>query len=148
MKMIRYQHRQFGKAIVWPLGLSVVLGLIIAAIDWPRAYIGLGVAGICLACAYLFSSLSIEVTDRHLRWTFGPGIISKQVSLTDVYDAQVTQTQFVDGWGIHWTGRGWLYNVSGFRAVAIKLKWGKRFLLGSDEPEQLASILQERHTQA
>ena len=33
------------------------------------------------------------------------------------------------------------HNVSGFGAVAIQLKNGKRFCLGSDEPEALAAAL-------
>ncbi len=43
--------------------------------------------------------------------------------------------------GIHLTPEGWLYNVSGFRAVAVRLKSGKRFLLGTDEPERLCQAI-------
>ena len=45
------------------------------------------------------------------------------------------------GWGIHLTPRGGLYNVSGFRAVAVRLKGGKRFLLGTDEPERVCEAI-------
>ncbi len=53
----------------------------------------------------------------------------------------MTETTFLQGWGIHYTSRGWLYNVSGFRAVAVKLKSGKQFLLGTDEPAQLRAAI-------
>jgi hypothetical protein len=43
--------------------------------------------------------------------------------------------------GIHLSRFGWLYNVSGFDAVAIILKSGKRFALGTDEPDALLQAL-------
>jgi hypothetical protein len=85
----------------------------------------------------------VEVTDEHLRWRLGPGLIRKQVLLADIDHAEVTRTKVIEGWGIHLTSRGWLYNVSGFQAVAIRLKTGKQFLLGSDEPEKLVMALRE-----
>ncbi|MFT3870892.1 MAG: hypothetical protein QM715_20760 [Nibricoccus sp.] len=49
------------------------------------------------------------------------------------------QTSFLDGWGIHFTRHGWLYNIAGRDAVAFTLKNGKRLALGSDEAENLAA---------
>ncbi len=93
------------------------------------------------ASSILFSSLTIQVTDRSLRWHFGPGLFRKEVPLADVEWAEVTETKLVHGWGIHLTPRGWLYNVSGFQAVAVRLRTGKQFLLGSDEPERLRTAI-------
>jgi hypothetical protein len=49
----------------------------------------------------------------------------------------------LEGWGIHWSRFGWLYNVSGYGAVAVTLRNGKRFALGSDEPQTLSSLIRE-----
>ena len=43
--------------------------------------------------------------------------------------------------GIHLTPYGWLYNVSGFDAVAITLRDGKRFALGTDDSHGLVEAL-------
>ena len=43
--------------------------------------------------------------------------------------------------GIRWWGHGWLYNVSGFKAVEIELASGKRLRIGTDEPERLAQAI-------
>ncbi len=94
-------------------------------------------AGVLVLSGFPFSSLTIQITDRELRWKFGPGLIRKEVPLHEIERAEVTETTLLQGWGIHYTSRGWLYNVSGFRAVAVKLKGGKQFLLGTDEPERL-----------
>jgi len=91
--------------------------------------------------AYLFRSMTIEITDAELRWYFGSGFPLKRVPLDEVVSAEVVRTSFWNGWGIHYTPRGWLYNVSGYGAVCVTLKNGKRFCLGSDEPEKLAREL-------
>ena len=134
-----YRHTQRGTLI-----LAVTLGL-------AAVFIGLGFAAlkplwvsvpILVVCAWLFHSLTIEITDRELCWRFGPGLIRKKVSLSEIVSAKPVRTG--PSWGIHWSPRlGWLYNVSGFDAVAVTLRGGKRFALGTDEPQALAARLTE-----
>ena len=45
------------------------------------------------------------------------------------------------GWGIHLTPYGWLYNVSGFDAVAITLRNGRKVALGTDDPHGLVDAI-------
>jgi hypothetical protein len=47
------------------------------------------------------------------------------------------------GWGIRWTGDGWLYNVSGLRAVELRTRHGKRYLIGTDRPEELEAAIRQ-----
>jgi len=136
-----YQHTQRGTLILAvTLGLAALfigLGLTIAAVKslWISA-------PILLACAGLFHSLTIEITDRELRWRFGPGLIRNRVPLDEIVSAEPVRTG--PSWGIHWSPRtGWLYNVSGFDAVAVTLRGGKRFALGTDEPQALVARLAE-----
>jgi len=96
---------------------------------------------VLLLASWCFRSLTIEVADGVLRWRFGPGWIRKRVSLADVSGAEVVRTNVFEGWGIHYSRFGWLYNISGFDAVAVTLKSGCRFCLGTDEPDRLAAIL-------
>ena len=90
---------------------------------------------------WIFRSMTVEISETELKWYFGPGWPRKQVPLSEVASAEVIRTTILNGWGIHYTSRGWLYNVSGYGAVAIKLRNGKRFCLGTDEPEELARHL-------
>ncbi|MBI4572940.1 MAG: hypothetical protein HY713_06600 [candidate division NC10 bacterium] len=139
--MIRYEHSQRGTVVVVSLlagaGICPSLQALVPA---PRLVL-LMAAGALVVCALLFSSLTIQITDRALRWHFGPGLIRKQVSLSEVQEAEPSRIKFIYGWGIHLTPGGWLYNVSGFQAVAVRLKSGKRFLLGTDEPERLCQAI-------
>jgi hypothetical protein len=65
----------------------------------------------------------------------------KELSLSDIRSVEVTRTRFWEGWGVHKTSRGWLYNVSGFDALLITLYDGKTILLGTDEPEVLRAAI-------
>lgn len=143
--MIRYEHTQRGTVLLVTLLAAVLFFLALDRLAPTARGIPLTLTGILAICGFLFSSLTIRITDRALRWQFGPGLIRKEVPLKDIESAEVAQTTFLQGWGIHYTARGWLYNVSGFRAVAVRLKSGRRFLLGTDEPEKLqAAILRAR----
>ncbi len=91
--------------------------------------------------AYFFRSMTVEISDTELTWYFGSGFPRKRVPMSEVISAEAVRTSFWNGWGIHYTRRGWLYNVSGYGAVCVTLRNGKRFCLGSDEPEVLAREL-------
>jgi hypothetical protein len=136
-----YKHTQRGTLILaLLLGMAALflgLGLVITVAK-PLCFS----APILLVCAWLFHSLCIEITDRELRWRFGPGLIRKSVPLAEIISAKPVRTG--PSWGIHWSPRtGWLYNVSGFDAVAVTLRSGKKFALGTDEPQALAARLAE-----
>ena len=94
--------------------------------------------------AWIFRSMTIEITGQDLTWYFGPGFPRKSVRLSEIASAQAVRTSFWNGWGIHYTSRGWLYNVSGHGAVAVTLRNGKRFCLGTDEVENLVNQLTNR----
>ncbi len=141
--MIQYQHRQFAKTLMIILSLGTIICLILATQQSHR-YISLGVALLLFICGIIFSRLSIEVTDEDLRWKFGSGLIQKTVKLSEIEAVEITRTTLIEGWGIHLTRRGWLYNISGWKAVVIKLKQNQQFLLGTDEPEKLVSAIQQQ----
>ena len=136
--MNTYQHTQRGKLILAAMLIATLGTLAIGLVSRPA----LLAAPIMVLCGWLFHSLTIEVADGELRWRFGPGLIRKRVALDMIVSAQPVRTNFLEGWGIHLSRFGWLYNVSGFNAVAIKMKNGQHFALGTDEPEALCRALQ------
>jgi hypothetical protein len=134
-----YQHTQRGALIIVSL-LGMAAGMAVGGCFAPPLF---AAVPILLLTAWLFHSLTIELTGEELRWRFGPGIVAKRVPLAEIASARVVQTTFLEGWGIHWSRFGWLYNVSGRDAVAIGLRNGKKFALGTDEPEALGAIIQQ-----
>jgi len=137
--MNAYQQTQRGSLII-ATTLTMAAAFAVGGCFVPLLFISVGVL---LVTGWLFSSLTIEITVDELRWHFGPGLISKRVPLAEIASAKMVQTTFLEGWGIHLSRFGWLYNVSGRGAVAITLRNGKRFALGTDEPEALCAIIQQ-----
>ena len=130
-----YQHTQRGPRIVILMVVLAVVGAVVGSLFNPVLFV---TVPILLVTAWLFSSLTIAIADGELRWHFGPGLIRKKVSVGEIASAKVVRTNALEGWGIHLSRFGWLYNIAGFNAVAITLKNGKHFALGTDEPDHLA----------
>ena len=55
---------------------------------------------------------------------------------------ELTRTRFWDGWGVHRTRRGWLYNVGGYDAVVLSRRDGTALLVGSDDAPRLKSAIE------
>ena len=135
-----YHHTQFGRVIIISLIVSAGLAAPLLALS-GQGYLIPVVVVVGAIAGSLFSTLTIEIKDGELLFWFGIGLIRKRMSLSAVASCKSTTTSILSGWGIHLTLRGWLYNVSGFNAVEITLKSGKRFLLGSDEPNTLCAAI-------
>jgi hypothetical protein len=107
----------------------------------PRAVVLVG-AAVAALLGWTWGSLTVRVADGRLQLHFGPGWPRKSWPLEDIAAVELTRTTFADGWGVHRTRRGWLYNVSGLDAVALELKDGRTVLVGTDEPRRLRAALQ------
>jgi hypothetical protein len=90
-----------------------------------------------------FGSLQVTIDGEYLRIKFGYGIYQKKFLLDEIMSAKTVKNHWYYGWGI----RGWfwprmsIYNVSGFDAVEIKMKNGKIYRIGTDEPEKLEQAI-------
>jgi len=143
----RYEHTQIGHAIIWTLGgLAVVVGIIAAFAPSVEEAIPLifEVGALLLIILVLFYKLTVKIDNETLRACFGVGLICKTVLLAEI--AGCKPIRGCCGWGIHLCptpyGWGWLYNVSGWDAVAIRLRDGARFALGTDDPEGLVDAIE------
>ena len=141
--MILYKHTQTGHVIIacMLIGCTVVLALNIALGKAGQLMPVGTLLAILVLCMLLFSTMTIEIRDGRLRWSFGPGLIRKSVALADITGAELWKMRGIGAWGIHWGPQGWLYNVSGRRGVVVVLKSGKQFILGTDEPERLLAAI-------
>jgi energy-coupling factor transporter transmembrane protein EcfT len=134
-----YRHTQIGYLTLIVI-LVAALG-IVASLPNDVRPITFGVAGLLVIIGVLFSSLTVDVTGDDLQFHFGPGFWRKRVALSEVTAATPTESSWWEGWGIRFTLRGMLYNVSGTNAVEIELRSGQRFRIGTDEPEALVQAI-------
>jgi|SRR6476646_10472412 len=137
--MTRYQHTQIGHAIVWSL-LAIIL-IVNGGLGHHAP--PLAVSIMLLVCLILFYRLNVTIDDEMLCASFGPGIIRKRVPLVDIVRCEPIRIRWWYGWGIHVTPCGWLYNVSGFDAVAITLRDGRKLALGTDDPHGLTAGIRD-----
>ncbi len=136
----RYKHTQVGYLVIAAMvAVMVLIGVVLvnAGINW----IAIGVLFVIAVALVLFSSLTVVIREDELEARFGPGLIRKQFKLNEIESCQVVKNHWYYGWGIRLTPHGVLYNVSGFHAVEIKLRTGKRFRIGTDVPQELEEAI-------
>jgi hypothetical protein len=94
-----------------------------------------------VALAWLFSSLTVVVSDNQLQWYFGPGLWKYRMPLPDVAGVQIVRNNVLNGFGIRMRPGFRLYNVSGLDAVELRLTNGEVRRLGTDDAAGLAAAL-------
>ncbi len=148
---MNYKHTQIGYLML--VVTLAVLALfawiyIIAAAEPPSVDSGTNFAFTATMALILFTlasfvSLQVIIDEKYLRIKFGYGIYQKKFPLNDIMSAKTVKNHWYYGWGIRgwlWP-KMWIYNVSGFDAVEIKLKNGKTYRIGTDEPKKLEQII-------
>jgi hypothetical protein len=137
-----YHHTQIGYVTIGALGVAclLIVYLMFGRADGITLHQVVTLV-ILLACLLTFSSMTIEIRDGILSWWFGFGLIRKSVPLVELIRGSLVRIAWYHGWGIHLTRNGWLYNVSGFRAVELSRSDGTSFQLGTDEPDVLLAAV-------
>jgi hypothetical protein len=137
--MKTYPHVQkAGITLAIPAVLASLLVAVAPVFRFPGA---LGGVVVLAAVSRMFHSMTIETGDGELRWHFGNGWFRQRVPLAEIRSVALVRTTWLDGWGVHHTAHGWLHNVSGNEALAIRLAGGRRIALGTDDAVGLASAL-------
>jgi hypothetical protein len=140
--MTPYRHTQIGYVILVMLTPVIVIlaaVLMLAPDGWPLLAILIPL----VLGAVAFARLTVTVDANSVWLRFGLGLIRKRIPTRDILSCGVVNVPWYAGWGIRWTGDGWLYNVSGGRAVELRMRNGKRYLIGTDRPQELESAIRQ-----
>ena len=92
-----------------------------------------------------FSTLTVFIDEQFLKISFGWGIFRKKFPISEIAAVKKVKNNWYYGWGIRlwfWP-KMWIFNVSGFDAIEIKMKNGKIYRIGTDEPEKLESAIKQ-----
>ena len=132
-----YQSPRWFMLIAAPVFSCIILFLVTTgsfSIAWTVILIGLIVGT-------LFWGLTVEVNKDIIRLSFGFGIIHRSIPRERI----ATVTQVRNRWwyslGVRLTPHGWMWNISGLDAVELTYHNGKKFRIGTDEPEALLEAL-------
>ncbi len=148
---MNYKHTQIGYLML--VVTLAVLALFVwvyttASAEPPSADSGPNFAITTVMVLILFTlasfwSLQISIDEKYIHIKFGYGIYQKKLSLDDILSAKTVRNHWYYGWGVRvwlWP-KMWIYNVSGFDAVEVKLKNGKVYRIGTDEPKKLEQAI-------
>lgn len=137
-----YHHTQRGILIVV---VCLALALLNAAIVWRSGQWSAAIILITLiAVALVFSSLTVEVNGKEVRWYFGPGFWTYRLPLDEIETVTAIRNHWWNGFGIRMRPGFRLYNVSGLDAVELRLRSGDVRRIGTDDPQGLSAALNSR----
>lgn len=136
---VSYRHTQVGYVMIAALGI-LALSLAVFAFMSGATLLLLTIV-VLLLCLLLFPTLTTVVEGDRLTCFFGSGLIRRDIPLEEVAAVSVVRNRWFYGWGLRLIPGGSLWNVSGFDAVELQLVDGKRFRIGTDEPNELCRAL-------
>jgi len=118
--------KQFGERPIFDIGLIVfsifVFGLILM---------------------FRLMKITTEINQNEISMHFFP-FTRKEVKWNEIKIAEIVNYGFVGGWGIRlWTRYGTIYNTKGNKGLAIELKSGKKFLIGTQKENELSELLEK-----
>ncbi len=137
-----YQHTQIGYLSII-IFVSALLFITYLMVIYGFNWVALAVMIILSVCLALFATLTVVIEGEVLEIRFGPGIIRKKFPLKDIKSCKTVKNPWYYGWGIHLTPHGWLYNVSGFYAVEIRMVNKKKYRIGTNVPNELERAIRQ-----
>ena len=132
-----YQPPRWFMLIVIPVVSFIILFLVAIgsfSIAWIVILIGLIVVT-------LFVGLTVEVNKDIIRLSFGFGIIHRSIPRERIATVTRVRNRWWYSLGILLTPHGWMWNISGLDAIELTYHNGKKFRIGTDEPEALLEAL-------
>ncbi|MCF2856283.1 hypothetical protein L1286_02285 [Pseudoalteromonas sp. SMS1] len=125
--------------LAW-LSTFVVMGVVLLGNNVGVLAFGI----ILLLVAFAFYGLTIKVdsTDKKLSWWFGPGLAKKTLNFDDIDEVKAVTNSFRHGIGMRISHDGWVYSVSGFKAVEVSMNDGTKYRLGTADQQGLLEALQ------
>lgn len=151
--MTSYKHTQIGYLmLVVALIVLILFALtyITARAEPPSINSGTNFAvtavmALALFILLSFATLTTSIDENYLRIKFGCGIFARKFAVNQIVSVQVVKNHWYYGWGIRfwlWP-KMWIYNVSGFDAVEIKMRDKKIYRIGTDVPKELETAIKQ-----
>ena len=156
MSIVFKEKQKFSQWWLWliliGIGILPILGIYKQLIigekfgDKPMSDLGLIIFAVfvfSLIAMFCFMQLKTEIDQNGISMHFFP-LVKKRVNWKEIKNAEIVNYGFVGGWGIRlWTKYGTVYNMKGDKGLAIALTDGKKFLIGTQKPEELTAILEK-----
>jgi hypothetical protein len=138
--MQTYKHTQIGYVVLVLVGTGAAV-LLLRMLTGGATALMTGMCVVLLLALLLFGTATVEISGDKFSFRFGVGLIRKMIPLSEIERCVRTTYPWYYGWGIRYTPQGWLLNVSGTTAVSLTMKNGKKLQLGTDDADELCSVV-------
>ena len=146
MQTESYSHTQ--KGIIMPILAACALicaGIAVYHYEASPLWVVFAASAATFAIfSLMFASLTVRDSGDTLHIAFGPvSLFKKSIPYADITGVERDRSTFLSGWGIHWSRKGWLWNIGGYDCVRFSI--GKTgFLVGTDDPDGLCAFIQTK----
>lgn len=139
-------YKQFGtfSVIILLPFMLIFIGLLIKSgfSKDPVTIIQLFVIVTCLICLLIFYQLTIKIDADSISFSLGIGLVGKTYKFSEIKSCRAVENSALNGIGIRMISNGWLYNVSGLKAIELQFKNRKSVIrIGTDKPEEIADLI-------
>lgn len=144
--MQQYEHSETGWVMLGTMTGAALITLGVAVLGWHsgRHHLVFAFPVLFVLVALNFYRLAVSVDDEKVTVRLGLGLIRRTIPLAEVASSEIEKGAWYGGWGLRWTGNGWFWTVSSLDAVAVNLKNGSEFLIGTDDPQALLAAVSAR----
>jgi hypothetical protein len=104
----------------------------------------LSVTIIMVALIILFGTLTLKVDDEYVKFSFGIGLIHGKYKISDL-EICWPMSYIPLGWGIRFRPGVILFNVTGNKAIKLRVKGKNREIwIGTNYPEEFAAFINSK----
>ena len=139
--MIVYQRTQYTRSAVLATFFGILLLVLVVGFLDPATALplpGLVATFVVVSVVFLgYRSLMVTVTPSEVRLAYALGWPNKTIERSRIVAAEPLRIPWWYGGGVRRTPKGWMWNIWGLQTVQITFSDGKRFLIGTDDPEGL-----------
>ncbi|MBD98769.1 MAG: hypothetical protein CMO34_02915 [Verrucomicrobia bacterium] len=98
---------------------------------------------IFVICLLVFYKLTIIINSKTVSFKLGIGLFGKSYNISDIKSCRPVSNSVLDGIGIRMLSNGWLYNLSGLKAIELQFKSRKSIVrIGTNQPEEISQVIQ------
>lgn len=137
---------QFGTLTVIIMSVLLIVFAMLLVIrgfsDEQATYMYATFVLIFMICLLNFYKLTIIIDSTTVSFKLGIGFFGKSYKIADIESCEPVVDSFLNGWGIHKIPDGWLYNVSGFRAIELTFKdTDKVVRIGTNKGDEITELI-------
>lgn len=92
-----------------------------------------------------FLQADIRIDKTTISFTFGIGWFGRSYKFSEIQSCKPVRNPWLAGIGIRWMGNGWLYNVSGLKAIELIFKNKKSVVrIGAGIPDEICTLVRKK----